>query len=270
MSDTADRPQRRIDDAAIVLFGGARSAAQGIAADLGTFHPSPEQLENAAFLIDLGEHDALVVPAADAQLLPRGEGGEDLRERAAVMVAALRRERDWTQRRLRMPDFLLGYAEALNAAAREGEVYEALRGTSVPVVGAYTAVVFVAVGPGADAPLHLLGSSESVPFELLLPADCALAFRERRLVTGSDVQGDGAGPLAPLARILEATSATQLLSAPVGGDTLLILVERRRDRVFTGEDRELLGALVRQAEAALRRIVSERRVSALLGVQSSA
>jgi len=271
MSEPAtSSPRRRLDDATIILFGGARSAVQGIAADLGTFHPTPEQLENAAFLIDLGDGDALVVPAADGHLLPRGEGGEDLRGRAGAMVLAMARERDWTRRRLRMPDFLLSYAEALNAAAREADVYEALRATSVPVVGAYAAVVFVAVEPGKDAALHPLGGPALALAADPLPAECARLCREQRLVTGGDIAADPDGPLAPLAGLLDGTAAAQLLCAPVGAEALLVLLERRRDRVLTGEDRGVLAALVRQAEAALRRIVSERRVSALLGVRSTA
>jgi GAF domain-containing protein len=49
----------------------------------------------------------------------------------------------------------------------------------------------------------------------------------------------------------------------VARDALVVLVERRRQRVLTGEDRNLLQALIRQAEAALRRVASERQAAAL-------
>ncbi|NJD10090.1 MAG: hypothetical protein FIB01_06440 [Gemmatimonadetes bacterium] len=257
---------RRADDAAIILYGDERDAAHGIAEDLRGFQPTPEQLQTAAVLIDAGSGQALVVPAADAHVLPRGDGGEELKARAAALVQALRRERDWIRRRLQMPDFLLGYADALQAAGREAEVYEALRGTSVPVVGAYTAVAFVRVGTGADAPFHPIGDP-ALPLALApLPGETVRSIQAQRLVTRAEVGADPDGPFAPLGGLLQATFGAQLLCAPVAADAVLVLVERRRERLMTGEDRDLLAALVRQAESALRRIRSERQVGALLGI----
>lgn len=254
--------RRRAEDAAIMLLAGSRTE-RGITTDLGTFRPTPEALANAAFLIDLGIDEALVVPAADAHLLPRGEGGAELQGRAASMAQALRRERDWVRRRLQMPDHLLSYAERLQRAAMEADVYEALREVTTPVVGAYTCVMFVSAGEGVEAAFHPLADGWLQAGLEPLPAETAMNFPEQRLVTQAEIASDSAGPLLALDGLARATGATQLLCTPVGSDALLVLVERRRDRVLTGEDRDLLDALVRQAEAALRRVLSERQVAAL-------
>ena len=255
---------RRAEDAAVVLFGtGTGPGEAGIAVELGNFRPAPEQLENAAFLIDLGAGGALVVPAADAQLLPRGEGGAELRARAAALTEALRRERDWVRRRLQMPDHLLAYAERLHRATTEADIYEALRQVTTPVVGGHTAIVFVGVLEGSGARFHPLADASLRLALDPLPAATATLFAEQRLVTDTDIDAQPDGPLAPLALVLQAAAATQLLCAPVAGEALLLLAERRRQRVLTGEDRDLLQALIRQAEAALRRVVSERRAASL-------
>lgn len=255
-------PARRAEDAGIVLFGTDSSGA-GIAADLGSFQPTPERLANAAFLIDLGGDEALVVPAADAHLLPRGAGGAELADRAVAMTQALRRERDWVSRRLRMPDSLMAYAERLQQAGTEADVYEALREVATPVIGAFTAVIYVTVGDTADAQFHPLADPDlRLPLEPL-PLDTIMSFAGQRLITAAEVPAEPSGALAPVASILAVTGAAQLLCSPVATDALLVLVERRRQRVLTGEDLDLLAALVRQAEGALRRIVSERRVAEL-------
>ena len=262
VSPTGAAPSRRAEDATIVLFGADRTEA-GLAAELHDFQPTPERLANAAFLVDIGGDEALVLPAADAHLLPRGEGGAELRARASAMTQALRRERDWVRRRLQMPDSLLAYAEQLQEARTEADVYEALRLVAAPVVGAYTAVMYVAVGDTADAAFHPLADPAlRLPLEPL-PLDTIMPFARQRLITRAEVLADTAGPLAPLADLLAATGAAQLLCAPVATDALLVLVERRQQRLLTGEDLDLLAALVRQAEGTLRRILSERRVAEL-------
>jgi hypothetical protein len=61
---------------------------------------------------------------------------------------------------------------------------------------------------------------------------------------------------------MEATGAAQLLCAPVGGDALLVLIERRRDCLLTGEERDLFNSIVRHAECALRNLAIERELAA--------
>lgn len=252
---------RRAEDAAVILFGGDRNA-RGAVGDLSNLSPTPAQLAHSAFLIELGGEDALVVPGADAHVVPRGEGGEELQARAGAMAQALRRERDRLERRLRMPDFLLGYAEALLQAGSSGEVYQALREVVVPVVGAYTAVVFFYAGDAPDArfaPLADPSRRLSLPD---LPGETVTHFIEPQVLTRAEIAADGPGVLAPFTAVMDAAGAAQLLISPVGGDALLVLLERRRDRVLTGEDRDLLAALVRQAESAVARLATERQAAA--------
>lgn len=56
-----------------------------------------------------------------------------------------------------------------------------------------------------------------------------------------------------LAPVLAAFGAAQLLCATVGRDAVLIVVERRRDRVFTTDERDTVGWIVRRTERHLVR-----------------
>jgi len=258
----AEQPRRRGEDAPVLVFGTGEGV-HGAGARLEAFQPDPEQLANAAFLIELGTDQALLVPAADAHVLPRGEGGAELQERAAATTLALRRERDWMRRRLRMPDHLLGYADRLQQARTEADVYEALREVATPVVGAYTAAVYVGIMEAANAQFHPLADPALRLRLEPLPAEAARLLSEQRLVGAVEGEAEPDSAQASVADVLRAAEAAQLLATPVGEDALLIMLDRRRERVFTGEDRSLLEALVRQAEVTLRRIASERQVAEL-------
>ena len=253
-------PGRRAEDAAVILFGGDRHA-RGSVTGLDQLHPTPAQLAHSAFLIELDGEDALVVPGADAHVVPRGDGGEELQQRAGAMAQALRRERDRLERRLRMPDFLLAYAESLLEARSPEEAYQALREVVVPVVGAYTAVVFFYAGDAPDA--RFVPLADPAPRLQLpdLPGDSVTYFIEPQVVTRAEIAADRTGVLAPFTAVMDAAGAAQLLVAPVGTDALLVLIERRRDRVLAGDERDLLSALVRQAESAVGRLASERQVA---------
>lgn len=245
----------------MVLFNAVREGERGIALDLSSFRAAREQMETTAFLIDLGGDEALLLPAWDAQILPTGEGGAELEARAASVALGLRRERSWAKRRLAMPDFLLGYSDALQSASEDTDVYAALRMAAVPVVGAYRAIVFMSVVPGEEESFHPMGDS-ALPFSLPpLPATAVRRVTEPQVLTKSSSPTAELDGLSPLTAILEAARVAQILSAPVGSEALLVLLERRVERVFSGEDRALLGALLRQAESALARIFSERRLA---------
>jgi hypothetical protein len=83
----------------------------------------------------------------------------------------------------------------------------------------------------------------------------------RRIMTGFEVHPPDGSP-ASLAPLFDALAATQLVCAPVGHDALLVLAERRRNRVITAEDRDLLDWTMKHAERVLAEIgagTQERR-----------
>jgi hypothetical protein len=169
-------------------------------------------------------------PAADDGFAPRAPG----------RVEWLRL---W--RRMHLPDRLAAYGEQLARARTERDVYAALATHAVRIVGGYTCLVFVprgataalrpAMDPGLRFDPELLTLSEP-------PASPG--------VIGLAASASG-GPFAALRPLFTEEGAAALALAPFGARGMVVLVERRERRAFTGDDCELLRVLSVQAEAAL-------------------
>lgn len=175
--------------------------------------------------------------------IPLSGGGSEgaLAGTLAGGPAAWRQEALRARRRRRLPEKLVAFFEALIRAECEAEVSEALRGNAVRIVGAHTAEVLVR---GADGMLRSPGDDEG--------ARPALPWTERfarpGLICATEVRGTPA--LAPLFR----HPGTSLVAhVPFGDDGVLVLTERRDDRVFEAEDWEVLRVLSLQGEMALKR-----------------
>ena len=252
-------PARRCTDGIITRF-----AAGTLTATLQwpPAQPIASEPSGAALLLELESGDAVLIPIADAQMLIRGEHRDDLHARAAAMARALQHERERVERRLRMPDLLLAYADALLGARCDSDVYTALRYAAGTLVRSWTALVFVAGGAAHDAAFLPLADPFLDLSAAALPARTATWFARPLVITRAEIDADARRALAPLAVIMDDTGAAQLLCAPVAGDALLVLIERRRDRVVTAEERDLVNGLVSQAEGALRRLGIERQVAA--------
>lgn len=155
--------------------------------------------------------------------------------------------RQW--RRFQLPDQLLAFYDELGRARTAPEVYDALSKYSASIVGAYTALVF--------PPRKRAGKLRPVPNpRLSAPANQLSVPVAAPLPKSEPLLADGArsGPLAGLAPLFEEERAFSLAHAPLGSGGLVLLVERRRERVFEAEDWELLRTLCAHADAAIRRI----------------
>lgn len=253
----SDHGRRRTDGIVTRLAAGTLTA-------ILHWPPAPPiacERSAAALLLELESGDAVLVPIADAQMLKRG-GHHDLQSRAAALARALQHERERIERRLHMPDLLLAYADALLGARTDADVYTALRYAAGTLISSWTAIVFVASGAAHDASFQPVADPLLPLTVAALPARTATWFARPLVITRAEIDADARRALTPLGVIMDDTGAAQLLCAPVAGDALLVLVERRSDRVVTAEERDLVNGLVSQAEGALRRLGIERQVAA--------
>jgi len=190
--------------------------------------------------------DALLLAASGTCRVPRGSDSAML-WRAAARV---RQERMRREKRQRLPDRLIAYFEELNAAEREDEVFRALAHHALATVGAHTATALV-----RDPGRGLLRSPERSGAQAGEYRPCILwdeRFTRPGIVLALDARCEGSFPaLAPL---FGDPATSHLAHVPVGEDGVLVLTERREERIFEPEDWDVLRALALQAEMALRRI----------------
>jgi diguanylate cyclase (GGDEF)-like protein len=213
-------------------------------------------LDAAALVLDIPtENEAILVVGPELRRIERGGSDEELMQRAARGISAWRRERSHTLRRLELPDRLVAFSEELHRAPTLAAVYAALATHVARVVGGYSGIVFAYDNGGSAAgalrPVEHPGIDRGL-------AECALGpelrFRGPGLVRADDVLATAGGPFSSLAPIVRATGAATLSYVPLGERGLLVLVERRVERVFGPEDWDLLLSVARLAELALDRV----------------
>lgn len=208
-----------------------------------------ERGENLVLLLDGADGEGVLVTGAVAGRVPNGSETPDLLDRAALGASLFLRERMRTEKRQQLPDQLIGYFEALNAAETEDDVWRALADHALRIVVAHTAVALVRDARGL---LRAPAVADARPGE---HRPCILwddRLAAPGLVLSEDARALGCAPfVAPLF----GDPATALLAhVPVGTEGVLVLTERREERIFEPEDWDVLRALALQAEMALRRV----------------
>ena len=244
-------PRRWIADGIIPVTKGDR-APRFVFGDAPVTTELPALCETAQDLVlvlEAGPDQGVLMAASGTCRLPVS-GEDDLLEHASAQLAALRQERLRQAKRQRLPDQLIAYFEELNAAESDDQVFRALAEHALRVVGAHTAVTLV-----RDPARALLRAPARVGAPVTEHRVCILwddRFARAGLVLAVDARKDGACPVvAPLF----GDPATALLAhVPVADEAVLMLTERREDRIFEPEDWDVLRALALQAEMALRRI----------------
>ncbi|HET6764397.1 MAG TPA: hypothetical protein VFH27_12015, partial [Longimicrobiaceae bacterium] len=193
----------------------------------------------------------------ELRLLPSEDDGAG-EEAAAASIAAMhpaawREEALRTRKRRELPDKLLEFFQELNHAEHDDEVYRALARHAVRIVGAYRAQVLVRdeLKPGV---LRAGGGTTGAPMEARVPWIDRLA--QPGLTCATEIRaaaGTALGRLVPL--VDERSTATSTLAhVPFGEGGVLVLTERRDDRVFEAEDWDMLRALALQGEMTLKRV----------------
>ena len=201
-------------------------------------------------LLESDHDETLLVAAAGACRLPTGESGGAVMDRAAARLAALRRDRARMQKRQRLPDQLIAYFEELNAAEAEDDVFLALADHALTIVGAHRVLALV-----RDAERGILrapAARNARPGEW---RPCLLwdeRFAGPGLLLALDARRSGSLPCA--APLFGDPQTALAAHVPVGDCGVLVLTERREDRIFEPEDWDVLRALALQAEMALKRI----------------
>jgi diguanylate cyclase (GGDEF)-like protein len=211
--------------------------------------PSGE-MEDEVFLLDLGAEEAILVAGAAVRRVPRGTGGEELVSRAAIGAAGWRRERIRTSRRAELPEMLMAFSEQLTRAESEDDVFRALAEYTPRIVGGYAAAVLAWSGGGFQAV-----ALPHLPFEvraLRLPR--LPRFARAGMITAVEARPDTGGPFAELGPFFADFHIALLAHVPFEPIGVLAVLDRRHDRVFEADEWQLLGALSRQAAAAVQRV----------------
>jgi diguanylate cyclase (GGDEF)-like protein len=206
---------------------------------------------DAVLLLDFGDEEAILVTGASVGRIPRGHGGQELVRRAAVGASVWSRERNRTSRRALLPEMLIGFSEQLNRAETELEVCRALVEFVPRIAGGYAAVVMLPQGESDE--LHAVEIPHA-PYEARqISLQRMSRFSGPGTITRDDARPDTGSPFSGLGPLMRDLNAAVLAHVPF--DTgVLMLAERRGDRVFGAEEWDLLGTLSRQADAALKRV----------------
>jgi diguanylate cyclase (GGDEF)-like protein len=240
---------RRTDDRALRLVR-ARPTRPFVVTAI-SLRPAPAAPDDGLLLLLEGDDgEGLLVAGAAACRVPQGSSEADLLDADAAMgAAALLRERARMEKRQRLPDQLIAYFEELALAESEDAVLRALADHALRIVGAHRALAL-----GLDRERELLRAP--APREGEGGHRVCLLWDERferpGLVSAPDARRGR--PAAAAAPLFGDPRTVLVAHVPVGGDGVLVLTERREERIFEPEDWDVLRALTLQAEMALRRV----------------
>jgi len=242
-------PTRWIPDFTLQLAHGRTPRPVFAARPEGGLRGLCDEAEGVVLVLDGGPQEGVVMATSAPCRLPCA-GEDDLLEQAAARVAALRAERLRQAKRERLPDHLIAFFQALNAADGEAEVFHALAEHALRMVGAHTALALVR-DPAREmlrAPARP-GAGPGEHRAALLWDD---RFARPGLLLAVDARREGGCPAA--APLFGDPATAQVAHVPVADEGVLVLTERRDDRIFEPEDWDVLRALALQAEMALKRI----------------
>jgi diguanylate cyclase (GGDEF)-like protein len=205
-------------------------------------------------LLEVEGDDGLLVAGAATYRVPGGggQGDDELFSHAARGAAALREERLRAEKRQKLPDQLIAYFEALNASDTEAQALHALAVHALRIVGGHTALPLV-----RDAGREMLRA----PIAPDAPGGhrAALLWDERLgrpglLLAEEARHGGGSAWAAPLFGDPDTALVAHVPLGDGGCEGVLVLTERREERIFIPDDWDVLRALALQAEMALRRV----------------
>jgi diguanylate cyclase (GGDEF)-like protein len=210
--------------------------------------PCGDDGQDLVLQLEAGPEEGVLLTTAGTCRLPRAAEG-DLLAQARAHVAELRQERMRQAKRQRLPDQLIAYFEELNAAEGEDAVFRALAVHALRIVGAHTSLALVLE---RDRGLLRAPARPGAPDEYRPCIQWDDRFAEPGVLLGLDTRGDGTCLAA--APLFGDPATAQVAHVPVPGEGVLVLTERREDRVFEPEDWDVMRALALQAEMALKRI----------------
>lgn len=212
----------------------------------------PTDASASLFLLDTGADEVLMVTGIEVRRMPRSRGSS-IAEIAALEAEALRRRYALLHRKHQFAEGFVTFVERLNRATTAAEVYDGLLQHTPELVGGYGAVLMVAAtNVTQTVALRMLPDALFPVPAGSLPFDSVLLRPVSGPITRAETQPGM--PFAPLAPLFTHGVARQLACFTIGKRALLLLVERRADREFTGEDWFRLKSIARHAECVLERL----------------
>jgi diguanylate cyclase (GGDEF)-like protein len=211
--------------------------------------PCVEDLE-LLVLLEASDGEGVLVAGSSACRVPRGLEEAELRDRVTWGTEALRRERARLAKRQLLPDQLIAYFEALNAAETEDGVLCALAEHALRIVGGHRAEGLARDGERGMLRAPCAPNARHGEHRLCILWD--EVFSKPGLLVTLDARAGGRVPAA--APLFENPQTALVAHVPVGDEAVLVLTERRDERIFEPQDWDILRALALQAEMAIRRV----------------
>lgn len=217
--------------------------------------PVSELPAEALIIVDLGDGTALAIEAADIRTLS-GTGARERFEDAAAAAATQGERRQRERERFRRASNWMLLVEQLNRTATRQDVFDVLVERVVELVDAHAAMVYA---QGADAAgLGLLPAAPPVGTPTLGPLPFSLLGAPFPLqLLRSECEAARSGPRAALWPLFDHFGAASLALSALGEGALLVVLERRANRLFNGEDWFVLRNVAAQASMALRRVTHQ-------------
>lgn len=209
-----------------------------------------EPLPAVLLLVNEAGGEAMLVAGADVRVLPGPASNDTLAALAENEAASLLRRRARVNQWAQLPERLLAFYEALLNAVSAAEVCLVVAEHAARIVSGYGAFVFL---PEGAQVLRLASAGSAAKGGAAIAVPWHSRFARAGLLMAPDLwSGDDA--FRALARVVASPQVATLAHVPFGDGGVLLLSERREERVFRADDWLLLGSLAAHGTAALRRV----------------
>jgi hypothetical protein len=218
--------------------------------------------ETPLFVLDTGAGDMLCVSGAELRRWPRPPGS-NIAQVAAREAESMRARHAASLRKRKFDEGFVVFVEQTNRVESEVELHDALLLLAPDLLGVFGAVLLLP--SGTDGQVTRLRAIPHVRIAATLePLDASAVLPRPAPAPITPAETAPGKPFAGLAPLFSETRATQLVSVPLGERALLVLVERRSDREFSGEDWFRMQTVARHADRVLERLELKARLEFLL------
>jgi hypothetical protein len=188
---------------------------------------------------------------------PDPDSSDQLDASVAREVALWKAGRTLQVRRAAMAKAYVLLSERVHRTRARKDILDALAELADEVVNGFGTVLYVR-GEAEDGTIRLIprpGSriESQGPSLPTLPTEAATTLTEPAVLLRETLEGGSEPELTGLLGVFEALEATSLVAAPLAGEGLLVVAERRERRRFDDEDCFFLRNVGRMAGAALRK-----------------
>jgi len=176
---------------------------------------------------------------------------EDTRVVAGAAAAAWREEALRMRKRRELPDKLLAFFAELNHVERAEDVHRAVVHHAVRIVGAFRAFILLPQMHDPHTLEAVAGTGGPVGGIRVSRFD---RFDRAGLICASEVRRSEDTGMRSLSALVTDEAVSMIAHVPLAGGGVMVLTERRDDRVFEAEDWDILQAMVLLGEMSLERV----------------